>query len=59
MRMQADNMHKLSGSEYDDSYTAHWVSEVTEEDTLVTVRKITVLNVNVRRWQNFYFVLTK
>jgi len=36
MRVQADSTDKLSGTEYGDNYTAHWVTEVTG-NMLITV----------------------
>jgi len=39
IKVQADSLHKLSITEYDDNYTAHMESELTE-DTITAVGKI-------------------
>ena len=39
IKVQADSLHKLSITEYDDNYTAHMESELTE-DTMTAVGKI-------------------
>jgi len=36
MRVRADSIDKLTGTEYGDNYTAHWVTEVTG-NALITV----------------------
>jgi len=39
MRVEAGGVDKLSGTEYGDDYTSHWVIEVTG-NTLVKVRSV-------------------